>query len=53
MKAAIPSCDDRPIWDLWLSSTWLASVTVAAPGFTDIDVLPGYGYYSLVSGREP
>jgi SAM-dependent methyltransferase len=24
-----PSCDDRPIWDVWLSMMWLPAVTVA------------------------
>lgn len=26
---ATPSSDDRPIWDIWLSSLWLPSITVA------------------------
>jgi len=26
----MPSCDDKPIWDLWLSSMWLPALTVAA-----------------------
>jgi acetylserotonin N-methyltransferase len=30
MSFALPSCDDRPIWDIWLSSLWLPSVTVAS-----------------------
>jgi acetylserotonin N-methyltransferase len=30
MIASLPSCDDQPIWDLWLSSLWLPSVTVAS-----------------------
>ena len=30
MNPAIPSCDDRPIWDLWLSSLWHPTVTVAS-----------------------
>jgi acetylserotonin N-methyltransferase len=25
----VPGTDDRPIWDLWLSSLWLPSITVA------------------------
>lgn len=29
MKFKMPSCDDRPIWDLWLSTLWLPSVTAA------------------------
>lgn len=29
MTAPFPTCDDRPIWDLWLSALWLPSVTVA------------------------
>jgi acetylserotonin N-methyltransferase len=30
MFASLPTCDDQPIWDLWLSSLWLPSVTVAS-----------------------
>ena len=29
MKFEMPSDDDRPLWDLWLSSLWLPSVTAA------------------------
>jgi len=29
MTAETPSCDDRPIWDVWLSMLWLPSLTVA------------------------
>jgi acetylserotonin N-methyltransferase len=25
----IPTCDDKPIWDVWLSMLWLPAVTVA------------------------
>ncbi len=25
----VPSCDDKPIWDVWLSMLWLPAVTVA------------------------
>jgi cyclopropane fatty-acyl-phospholipid synthase-like methyltransferase len=25
----IPTCDDKPIWDVWLSMLWLPTVTVA------------------------
>ena len=27
MSAHIPTSDDRPVWDVWLSSLWLPSVT--------------------------
>ncbi len=29
MRLEVPVCDDRPIWDVWLSMLWLPSVTVA------------------------
>lgn len=29
MTLEIPSCDDRPIWDVWLSMAWLPAMTVA------------------------
>jgi len=25
----VPTCDDQPIWDVWLSMLWLPAVTVA------------------------
>jgi len=29
MSLQMPTCDDRPIWDVWLSLMWLPAVTVA------------------------
>jgi predicted O-methyltransferase YrrM len=29
MPLDMPTCDDRPIWDVWLSLMWLPAVTVA------------------------
>ena len=29
MPLEVPTCDDRPIWDVWLSLMWLPAVTVA------------------------
>jgi hypothetical protein len=29
MPLEVPTCDDRPIWDVWLSLLWLPAVTVA------------------------
>ncbi|HYH97302.1 methyltransferase [Hyalangium sp.] len=29
MTLEMPPCDDRPIWDVWLSLLWLPAVTVA------------------------
>jgi hypothetical protein len=29
MPFEVPTCDDRPIWDVWLSLMWLPAVTVA------------------------
>ncbi len=29
MSLELPSCDDRPVWDVWLSMLWLPAVTVA------------------------
>ena len=29
MTLEVPTCDDRPIWDVWLSLLWLPAVTVA------------------------
>ena len=29
MAFEVPTCDDRPIWDVWLSLLWLPAVTVA------------------------
>lgn len=29
MSFEVPTCDDRPIWDVWLSFMWLPAVTVA------------------------
>src|SRR5262245_34672731 len=29
MRLDLPVCDDRPIWDVWLSVLWLPSLTVA------------------------
>jgi acetylserotonin N-methyltransferase len=29
MRLEVPTCDDRPIWDVWLSLLWLPAVTVA------------------------
>jgi hypothetical protein len=29
LDARNPPCDDRPIWDVWLSLLWLSAVTVA------------------------
>jgi acetylserotonin N-methyltransferase len=29
MRLDLPVCEDRPIWDVWLSMLWLPSVTVA------------------------
>ncbi len=34
MTLELPTTDDRPVWDLWLSSFWLPAVTAAV----DIDV---------------
>jgi 2-polyprenyl-3-methyl-5-hydroxy-6-metoxy-1,4-benzoquinol methylase len=29
MASDVPTCDDRPLWDTWLSMLWLPAVTVA------------------------
>ena len=29
MPLELPTCDDKPIWDVWLSLLWLPAVTVA------------------------
>ena len=43
MNSDIPSCDDRPVWDVWLSVYHLPAVTVADElGLFDaIDATPG------------
>jgi len=29
MSLEVPTCDDRPLWDVWLSMLWLPAVTAA------------------------
>ena len=62
MPPTAPTCDDRPIWDVWLSLMWLPAVTVAdeleifdslaGAGFVDVEVVPTYSYYSIVRGTK-
>lgn len=37
MQYEMPNCDDRPIWDVWMSMYWMPSVTAALEvGFFEI-----------------
>ena len=62
-NASLPICDDRLLWDVWMSSYHFPTLCTAdelglftLPGeckFEDVSVDHIYGYYSLVSARKP